>query len=177
MEEKSTLARPYAVAVFRLAEQDGKLTEWSEMLAVLASILADPDMQTLIASPSLEATQVAELVNEVGGERFTEQARELVRLLAQNGRLGVADEIAELYEAERARSEQRERIEVISAFAVNPKFKRVIAEAMRRRLGREVEIETRTDRSLIGGVVIRAGDLVIDASLKGRLAKLGATLA
>lgn len=176
MEERSTLARPYAVAIFKLAQQDGKFALWSEMLGFLGQVLADPTVQGLIADPRVDSQRVARLVNDVAGGRFTDQAQNLVKVLAQNARLDVIGEIIRQYEQARSAAEKREVVELVSAFEVNPKFQQSIASAMASRLGREVELKTRIDKDLIGGVVIRAGDLVIDASLKGRLAKLATSL-
>ncbi len=176
MEEKSTLARPYAVAVFKLAREQDRLGPWSEMLTFLASVVRDRTMLGLIADPRIEKPQLAELVIEVAGDRLTTEGTNLVRVLTENGRLALMPEILALYEQERARAERREKVTVLSAYAVGPKFKKMITEAMEKRLGCEVELEAHTDRSLIGGVIVRAGDLVIDASLKGRLRQLGAAL-
>jgi len=176
MEEKSTLARPYAVAVFKLAQENDELAAWSEMLGFLASVVRDPIMLGLIADPRIEEAKLADLVIDIAAQRLSQGGQNLVRVLADNGRLGLAEEILRLYERERARAEKREKVTVISAYAITPKFKKTITEAMEKRLGCKVELDAHTDRSLIGGVVVRAGDLVIDASLKGRLRQLGAAL-
>ncbi len=177
MEELTTLARPYAVAVFRLAQEKGELDPWSEMLQFLAEVARDPTMKGLTADPRLEGGQLAEVVIDVASGRLNDNGRNLVKTLAEeHGRLALLPAIAELYEQERAAAEKRQTVEVLSAYAVNPQMKQIIAAAMQKRLGCEVELETRIDRSLIGGVVIRAGDLVIDASLRGRLSQLESRL-
>ena len=173
MEELNTLARPYAVAVFRLAQEKGELEQWSEMLQFLTEVARDATMRGLIADPRLDGDKLAEVVIEVAGGRLNDHGQNLVKTLAEeHGRLALLPAIAEGYEHERAAAEKRQTVEVVSAYAVNPQTKQTITEAMKRRLGCEVELETRIDRSLIGGVVIRAGDLVIDASLRGRLSQL-----
>jgi len=177
MLEKSTLARPYASAVFKLASQEDKFDLWSEMLGFLASLARDPQLEAIIDDPRIDNAQLVELINSIAGGRFNEHMQNLVRILADNDRLGVAGEIARQYEEQKATAQKRERVEVVSAYEVNPKFKQSISAAMAKRLGCEVELETRIDRDLIGGVIIRAGDMVIDASLKGRLAKLSSMLA
>ncbi len=177
MEELTTLARPYAVAIFRLAQEKGQLDPWSEMLQFLAEVARDPTMKGLIADPRLEGAQLAELVIDVAGERLNDNGQNLVKtLVEEHGRLALLPAIAAGYEQERAAAEKRQSVEVVSAYAVNPQIKQVIAGAMQKRLGCEVQLETRIDRSLIGGVVIRAGDLVIDASLRGRLSQLESSL-
>lgn len=177
MEELTTLARPYAVAVFRLAQEKGELDLWSEMLQFLAEVGRDPTMKGLIANPRLEAGKLAEVVIDVAGGRLNDYGQNLVKTLAgRHGRLALLPAIAEGYEQERAAAEKRVTVEVVSAYAVNPQVKQTITEAMQKRLGFQVELETRIDRSLIGGVVVRAGDLVIDVSLKGRLRQLESSL-
>ena len=177
MEERSTLARPYANAVFKIASAEDGLDRWSEQLAFLASVTADGTMKGLLADPRIEHERLAELVVDIAGGRLTENGQNLVRVLAANGRLGLMDEIVRLYELERALAQRTERVRVISAYAVNAKFQTLIKEAMAKRLGCEVELETQTDRTLIGGIIIRAGDMVIDASLRGRLNSLAGDIA
>lgn len=177
MEERSTLARPYAAAVFKIATEDQALDAWSEQLAFLAAVAADGTMKGLLADPRIEHGKLAELMVDIAGGRLTDKGQNLVRVLARNGRLGLVDEIARLYEVEKAKAQRTERVKVTSAYAVNAKFQKAIKEAMAKRLGCDVELETETDRSLIGGIIIRAGDLVIDASLRGRLNSLAGDVA
>jgi F-type H+-transporting ATPase subunit delta len=160
-----------------LAVEQGALAAWSETLGLLAAIARDAAMATVITDPRIAADRLAGLVCEVGGERLTEHARNLVRVLAHNGRLGLLPEIDTLYEEERARAELRCSVQLVSAYPVDPDFAATVKAAMQRRLGCQVEVETSLDPSLIGGVVVRAGDLVIDASLRGRLSQLAARLA
>ncbi len=176
MEERTTLARPYAQAVFKLAQEKDQLEQWSEMLELLTAVESDATMKGIIADPRVEADKLAELVIGIAGEILNAEGQNFVRVLTEGDRLGLLPEIWTLYEEERAAAEQRSRVEVISAYALNPNFTSMISEAMGKRLGRAVDLETRIDRSLIGGVVIRAGDLVIDASLRGRLQGLAAAL-
>ncbi|MDJ0860661.1 MAG: F0F1 ATP synthase subunit delta [Gammaproteobacteria bacterium] len=177
MAELTTLARPYAVAVFRIAQEKGEVELWSDMLKFLADVASDATMKGLIADPRLEASKLAEVVVDVAGGRLSDTGENLVKVLAEeHGRLGLLPAIAEVYERERAAAEKRQTVEVVSAYAVNPQVKQTISNAMQKRLGCEVELETRVDRSLIGGVVIRAGDTVIDASLRGRLRQLESRL-
>ncbi len=177
MEDLTTLARPYAVAIFKLAQEKGELDTWSEMLRFLAEVARDPLLKGLIADPRLEGSRLGALVIDVAGDRLSEYGQNLVKALAEeHGRLALLPGIADGYEQERAAAEKRQKVEVVSAYAVNPQTKETITEAMQKRLGREVELEARIDRSLIGGVVIRAGDLVIDASLRGRLSQLESSL-
>jgi F-type H+-transporting ATPase subunit delta len=176
MADDVTLARPYAVAAFERAKDTGTLEKWSEMLALLAAIGSDADMKALSASPKVPAEKLTALVNELGGEHFNAEGQNFVRLLVENGRLGVAAQIATTFEDLRARAEQRIEVRVISAYALGAKYKELIGQTMSQRLGREVNVTAEIDRALIAGVIIRAGDVVIDASARGRLAKFGQAL-
>ncbi len=176
MAEKTTLARPYALAAFKVASEQGQLARWSEMLAFLEAVLEDATMKGLIADPRVEWAAQAKLLIDIAGDRLVEGGQNLVKVLAENGRLGLVAEIRAVYDAERARAEKRQKVEVTSAYKLTDRFETLIAEAMKRRLGCEVDLDSRIDRSLIGGVIVRAGDMVIDASLRGRLQGLATAL-
>ena len=169
MAETSTIARPYALAAFMQAKAEGKLAEWSEMIALLVTVVGDPLMKGLISSPKVKSEQLAELIIDVGGDALSETGRNFVRVLAENHRLPYVAKINKIFEDERANSEGRSQVEVTSAFELDDSQRQRIADAMSKRLGTEVDLTVRIDGSLIGGVVIRAGDLVIDASLRGRM--------
>ena len=174
--EATTIARPYAEAVFKRAAETGKLDLWSDMLGFLAAVVHDPAMAGLIANPKLDKARKGDLILEVGGGRLSDEGQNLVKLLADNGRLTVLAEIATLYE--RLKNEHEGAIDVLvtSAFAVNPAQEQALATALRNKLGREVRITSERDPELIGGVRIRAGDLVIDGSVRGRLSQLANVL-
>ena len=176
MAEKSTLARPYANAVFRLAREQGDLKKWSDMLQLIAAVAEDPAMQALIGNPEFERSRLATLFIDICGDGLDEQGRNLVRVLIENRRLDVAPQIADLYEARRADAEGTADVEVVSAFELDPAMQEQLAAALERRLGRKVNLRVKIDASLIGGVLVRAGDLVIDASITGRLEQLANTL-
>jgi F-type H+-transporting ATPase subunit delta len=170
--EATTIARPYAEAVFKRAVETGKLDLWSDMLEFLAAVTRDPAMAGLIANPKLDQAQKGELLLDIGGGRLSDEGQNLVKVLVQNGRLGVLAEIAALYEGLKSEHEGAIDVRVLSAFEVNPAQEQALAEALRRKLGREVRISSERDPELIGGVRIRAGDLVIDGSVQGQLSQL-----
>ena len=176
MAEKRTIARPYAQAVFDLACKANALGRWSEMLALLAAIAADERMQGLIDNPRIDEQQLRDVFLGVAGDRLDKQGAALLELLIENRRLGYLPEIAALYEGYRAEAEKVVHAEVIAAFPVSDEQRDAIAAALKRRLGREVDIESRTDQSLIGGAIIRAGDMVIDGSVRGHLDRLAQAL-
>ncbi len=176
MAEVSTIARPYALAAFKQAKEEKKLGEWSEMIETLALIVSDPLMKGLIANPGVKRDQLAEFIIDVAGKALSDTGKNFVRVLAEKNRLKYLPEARRIFEEERADSEGRSRVEVTSAFELNDAQKKKITSAMSKRLGTEVDLSVNVDDKLIGGVVIRAGDLVIDASLRGRMSRLANTL-
>lgn len=177
MAEKSTIARPYAQAIFDLAAASKQLPQWSETLALAAVVAQDSGMQRVIGNPRVSDDQLVDLFLGVCGDKFDDAAKNLVKLLVENGRLNVLPEIAALFEAYRAEAEKTVKAEVISAFPVSSAQKTNIKKALKARLGREVELVCATDNTLVGGAIIRAGDLVIDGSVTGQLEKLTHALA
>jgi len=169
MAEISTLARPYALAAFRQASEEGRVDDWSAMIELLMRVTGDATMKGLIANPRVRREQLAALIIEVCGERLTATGRNLVRVLAHNGRLDLVAAIGEQFEQQRARAQGRNQVEVRSAYELTESERTTITAALVQRLGGDVELSEELDPGLIGGVVIRAGDLVIDASLRGRL--------
>lgn len=176
MAELATLARPYANAVFDLAKSSGTLDQWSAMLTVLSEVSQAPPVRALIGSPELAAEVKARKLTDLCGEVLNDKARALVRLLARNKRLDVIDEIREQFEARKAEEERVLDVEVVTAVELTPEQSEKLRAALTRRFEREVNLTGRVDRSVIGGAVIRAGDTVIDASLRGRLDKLAEAL-
>ena len=172
MQEKTTIARPYAQAVFETASEQSKLNEWSEMLGLLDSIVSDAQMQAVLSNPKLDAAALTDFVLGVSGDSLNETGSNLVKVLADARRLAILPEINNLFEQLKAEAEGVIEVTVTSAYELVADQQAAISEAMAKRLGRKVEITSDIDDSLIGGVVIRAGDSVIDASVKGRLKAL-----
>ena len=177
MEESGTIARPYALAAFEQAQQDGQVAEWSGMLECLEVIASDPTVKGLFANPKVDREAVSALIVDIAGDRLTTYGRNFLRLLGQNGRLGRLGAIRSIFEQEREALEGRGQVEVHSAYPLTPEQEERIGDAMSNRLGVSVSLSVRVDPDLIGGVVVRAGDLVIDASLRGRLDQLRQALA
>ncbi|VAW92867.1 ATP synthase delta chain [hydrothermal vent metagenome] len=177
MAEISTIARPYAEAVFELAQAGGTLKAWSEMLQTLALITADPDMQALIGNTSVDKAKLAGLILDITGKATDEQGRNLVKLLAENRRLGALGEIAVQFETLKAEAEQTIEAEIVSASEVSKEQQQKIADKLKARLGRDVSLKCTIDESLMGGAVIKAGDMVIDGSVRTQLEKLSVELA
>ncbi|OGT18693.1 MAG: F0F1 ATP synthase subunit delta [Gammaproteobacteria bacterium RBG_16_57_12] len=176
MAEKTTIARPYAKAVFALARSQGKLKEWSGMLGYAAAVAAHPDMRAVIANPGVGNERLAGLFIEVCGERLNEQGKNLIHTLVENDRLALLPEITVLYEELRAEEERTIEAECVSAYEISAEQQQKLVGALRARLQREVTLTCSVDGSLIGGVVIKAGDLVIDGSVKAQINKLAVSL-
>jgi F-type H+-transporting ATPase subunit delta len=177
MAEKSTIARPYAEAIFALAKEQSKLKVWSENLQSAAAVTANSEMQAMISNTNVTKNQVASLIIEVCGGKFSTEAKNLIKLLAENRRLLLLGEIAAQYEDLRAEEEKTIDAEMISAFEVSAAQQKQIADKLKTRLGREVTLTCRVDSSLLGGAIIKAGDLVIDGSTKEQIQKLSIELA
>lgn len=177
MESNTKTARPYAIAAFKQAQEEGDTAKWSGMLALLVTVVSDPTMKGLLANPKAKREELAELIIDVCGDALSSTGRNFVRVLAENRRLGVINDIAATYENERSRAERRSEVTVISAYALAPAEQNAITVAMTQRLGTKVDLALEVDPALIGGVVVRAGDTVIDASIRGRLNQLAQTLA
>ena len=176
MAELSTLARPYAKAAFEYAREKNALTSWSEQLAVAASVTVDSAMAGVLANPAMTAEQQSQTVSDVCGEALGAELRNYVAILASNKRLALLPEIYSLFEQYKANEEKSIDVEVVSAFDLADATKDKLAEVLGKKLEREVKVSTSTDNNLLGGVLIRAGDLVIDGSVRGRLNKLAEAL-
>jgi F-type H+-transporting ATPase subunit delta len=168
----TTIARPYAEAVFSRADETGAMDQWSEMLELLAAIVVDPAMVRVVSNPLFDPADLTRLLLDIGGERLSDEGTNLVKLLVQNGRLTLLPEIARLFDMLKAEKDRMLKVHVISAYALKPAQEKKLAEALKTKLGREVSITSEKDPSLIGGVHIRAGDTVIDGSVRGQLQQL-----
>jgi F-type H+-transporting ATPase subunit delta len=181
MAEKSTIARPYAEAVFALAQKANQLPAWSDLLQAMVAVTTDAGMQSLIGNTSVSKADLARLITglvaDVASEALSEQDRNLIALLAENRRLDVVIEIAAQFEVLKAEAEKTVEAEIVTATEISAAQQALIAAKLKARLGREVSLRSRVDDSLMGGAIIKAGDLVIDGSVRGQLNKLSVALA
>ncbi|MCB1687386.1 MAG: F0F1 ATP synthase subunit delta [Halioglobus sp.] len=176
MAELSTLARPYARAAFEYARDKQQLSRWAEQLATAAAVAADKGLEIALNDPSLTADQQARMLCDVCGEALEAEARNFIAVLAGNKRLALLPEIYTLFAQYKANHEKTVDVEVVSAFDLADATRDKLASVLGKKLERQVEVRTSTDRNLLGGVLIRAGDLVIDGSIRGRLNKLAAAM-
>lgn len=171
-QEATTIARPYAEAVFARASESATHDQWSDTLALLAAIAADPSVGAISDNPNVGKEQVSELLLDICGEHLNDEGKNLTRLLVENDRLRILPEIVALYEARKADVEGIIEVEVTSAYPLDDAQKQTIANVLKEKLNREIEITVTEDPELIGGMRIQAGDLVIDGTVQGQLTKL-----
>ena len=178
MADTSTIARPYAKALFDLANGERKLSAWSEALAAAAAVLADAGAKRALANPKLDDGARAALVGDIagaikGGELLTSPAgKNLLRLLAENDRLTALPEIAAQFDLLKAEAENKVKVTVTAATQVDGAIAEQIKKALQQKLKRVVELTLAVDASLIGGAIIQADDMVIDGSVRTRLQRL-----
>lgn len=172
MAELSTIARPYAKAAFEYARDKGQLSQWDKELAAVAAVSLDDTMDGVLHNPALTAEQQAQTLNGVCGESLGAETQSFIAILASNKRLALLPEIHSLFAQYKANQEKSVDVEVISAFDLDDAARDKLATVLGKKLEREVKVRTSTDSNLLGGVLIRAGDLVIDGSVRGGLNKL-----
>jgi F-type H+-transporting ATPase subunit delta len=176
MSELSTLARPYAEAVFRMAQGENDLAGWSSRIATLAAIVSDAQVARLIADPAVAAERVADLVIEVAGGGLGERGGNFVKVLAGNDRLSVLPEIAVQFETLKADAEGTLEATITSAQEMTQAQVDDLVAALKAKFNRAVNVQVAVDSELIGGAVITIGDQVMDGSVKGRLQRMAFAL-
>lgn len=185
MADNHTIARPYARAVFEVARDNGTIAELSASLGAGKALLADGRVATFLANPGLDDAKrlrfLQALFADTAGSNSvfaggSEHGTNFLKLLLENDRVDVLPEIADRFDALKAEIENTVDVTVTSASPLNEQQKNEIASALRERLGRAVSLTTEIDENLIGGAVIRAGDVVIDGSVQSRLTGLANAL-
>jgi F-type H+-transporting ATPase subunit delta len=176
MAEKVTIARPYAKAAFEYARESKQFAQWSELLATASAVVADERVEALLSSPRVKPADLVDVIAGVAGRTLDANGKNFLDTLATNRRLGFLPEIAAMYESLRAEIEKIADVEVISAVELNAAQRDRLTTVLKKRLQREVRLHVSVDPSLIGGAIVRSGDLVIDGSLKARLDRLAADI-
>ena len=192
MSAQNNITRPYAQAVFELAQEQNNLPQWDAQLRLLAAVASDNAVLGLTRNPRVSGAQLAEVILDIGAAEaakaglkevgpFTLNAgndgiKNLVKWLAHNGRIGALGDIARAFTALRSDAEKTVSATMATAVPIDKKQQQQFKEALQTKLGRKVNLAFEVDETLIGGAVIRAGDLVVDGSVRAQLQQLGATL-
>ncbi len=176
MAEVSTIARPYAKAAFEYAADNGKLVEWSSMLALTASLSQESEVKELFDSASLGYEEKAAAFVGLCDDELDVSVANFIRVLAEHKRLSALTAIAIAFDELKANLEQVVDVKVDSAFELSDEQHEKLKGALSDKWQKNISIQSKVDPSLIGGVVIRAGDIVIDGSIRGKLAQLAETI-
>ena len=172
MSELATLARPYASAVFKRSKETTTTTNWSDSLAFMSAVMANEDMMRVVSNPKVNKDQLAELVLDVCNKRIDKEATNFLKLLLQNNRLQLLPYIAKQFEALKADDEGYVDVEVVTAYAFTKEAKEKFSGNLEKAFNKKIHMNVTLDKSLIGGVLVRAGDRVIDGSVRGQLQHL-----
>ncbi|MDX5630540.1 MULTISPECIES: F0F1 ATP synthase subunit delta [unclassified Brenneria] len=175
MSEFITVARPYAKAAFDFAVENQAVDRWQNMLAFMAEVASNEEISELL-SGAIAPTELAKTFIAVCGDQLDEAGQNLIKVMAENGRLPVLPEVLEQFIQLRAEQDSIVDVDVVSANTLNEQQLSKIAAAMEQRLSRKVKLNCKIDKSVMAGVVIRAGDMVIDGSIRGRLERLADVL-
>ena len=176
MAELNTVARPYTKAVFEFALEKGSLDQWSGMLTTVAGVAGDATMAKVLNNPALTSVQKADAMIAVCEDYLDDSGKNFVQLLAENQRLALLPEISAQFEQLKANHQKSVDVNVTTAFELDEQQQQKLTQALSAKLGREVSLTSSVDKSILGGVIVRSQDLVIDGSVRARLAKLAEAL-
>lgn len=169
MAEAITIARPYAEAVFRLALESKDLSQWSKILQIAAEIAQDDQIKLLVGNPLVSAMQLSELILEIGGKKFTREARNFIKLMVENKRVHVMPQVMELFEQLKAQHEGVLEAKIITAFKLEGGQLDKLVTDLEKKFNRKVEAQVSVNPEIIGGVKVEIGDEIFDASVRGKL--------
>lgn len=172
MTELATLARPYATAVFKQAKQSKKTGQWSEELALIKVIVAHDEMVKIVNNPKIAKAKLAELILGIAENKISFEGTNFLKLLIQNNRLVLLPEIVKIYEQKKAEAEGYLEVDVLTAYPFTKETNQKFSKTLEKSFNKEIHMKVTVDKSLIGGVVVRAGDKVIDGSIRGQLQQL-----
>ncbi|MDE2342183.1 MAG: F0F1 ATP synthase subunit delta [Betaproteobacteria bacterium] len=176
MAEITTIARPYAEAVFKLALEEKALERWSESLQWLSAVASDPEMAALMGNPRLDRAQLADIFLSICEGKLSEEGQRLVRLLVDNHRISVLPAISHQFETLRHQHEGMLDAQIVSAFPLSAQELEQLVNALEMRFARKIQPEVSVDASLIGGVKVTVGDVVIDGSVRARIDQMAVAL-
>lgn len=175
MSELTTIARPYAKAAFELAVEKGTVEAWNEMLFFAGQVTSDEQVQALLGSIATE-TQQSEIIIKLCAEQLNEQGQNLIKLMAENERLAAIPAVAELFAEFKADYDKEIEVDVVSATVLADDAQAKLVAALEKRFARKVKLNCSIDEAIVSGLVIKAGDTVIDGSVRGKLDRLATSL-
>lgn len=176
MAEAVTIARPYAVAAFRLAKENNALAAWSDMLGFAAAVAADPQMKAYIDDPKVASGDLERVFLSVCGDKLNAPGTNLVKLLVEYGRMSILPDIASAFEDLKAEDEGVLEAEITAATQPSDTEVKTLVKKLQAKFGKKIEASVKVDPEIIGGIKIVVGDTVIDASVRGQLQELAYTL-
>ncbi|MCK4609336.1 MAG: F0F1 ATP synthase subunit delta [Gammaproteobacteria bacterium] len=172
MSDNAVIARPYAKAIFAIAKADSSLAKWSEILAALAAVTCDPDIRNFLADPRVNWQQRSALFIDGCSKILDQHGQNFIRMLALKRRLPFLPAIFELYQKLVAEHEGVQKAEIITAFAIDKAQQQKLVEVLQKRFQANIVAHYSEDKSLLGGVLVRMGDRVLDGSVRSKLDKL-----
>ena len=176
MAEAITVARPYAEAVFKLAITETSLSQWSKILKLAAEISENEHIKLLIGNPLVSVNQLSDLILEIGGRKFNQEARNLITLMIENKRVQVLPQVSLLFEQLKAQHEGALEAQIISAFEMESQQLSKLVFELERKFKRKIDAKVTVDSDLIGGIKVEIGDEVLDASVRGKLEAMAIAL-
>jgi F-type H+-transporting ATPase subunit delta len=176
MAEVITIARPYAEAVFKSAKANKTIAAWSDMLKYAAAISKETQVRTLIGNPSISAKQLTDVFLAICTNKLNEEGRNLITLMAENGRLDVLPQVSELYEQLKSQHEGVLDAKIVSAFELNAAQLRKLIVMLEKKYKHEINAKVSVDPELIGGVKVEIGDEILDTSVRGKLEAMAVAL-
>ena len=176
MAEISTIARPYAVAAYKLGREQKALGKWSEMLGFAAAVASDAQIKAYIQDPKVVSDDLLATFLKVCGDKLNENGQNLIKVLVEYGRLSILPEISSAFEALKAQDEGTLDAEIIAAAKISAADTKDLVKRLEAKFGKKIEASVSVDPEIIGGIKIIVGDTVIDASVKGQLQNLAYTL-
>jgi F-type H+-transporting ATPase subunit delta len=176
MAELAALARPYAEAVFLAADEKGQVDKWADTLEFLKQVVSNDLVKKLTDNPKISKQALEDAMLDICGDQMDDQGLNLVKLLIKSNRLALIDEISAQYEVKKAEKSGELDVVITSAFPMSASGEKEIVKSLSSSFGKKVKISVEEDSSLIGGMIIRVGDKVIDGSLSGQIQQLAKQL-
>jgi len=176
MAESVTIARPYAEALFRAAKEGGNLVKWSEQVALLGQVAANPEVNTAIGDPNVAAPQLVDFFRSACGTAVDAELSNFIQLLSKNDRLVLLPEIAGLFESYKRDEEGTKQAEIFSAFPIDDSQVKALVPQLEAVFKTKLETSVSVDPTLIGGIKVIVGDQMLDASVRGKLDAMATAL-